>query len=85
MVAVILGLLMLQFYLDTTATILREFVNFIKDNVLINTPITVLVILILFITIYMVRQGIEAIARVNSLVISALSVLRAAVSVWAVQ
>ncbi|MEK4853719.1 endospore germination permease [Paenibacillus sp. FSL H7-0756] len=68
-VAVILGLLMLQFYLDTTATILREFVNFVKDNVLINTPVTVLVILILFITIYMVRQGLEAIARVNSLVI----------------
>ena len=68
-VSTILGLLMLQFYLDTTATILREFVNFIKDNVLINTPVTVLVILILFITIYMVRQGIESIARVNSLVI----------------
>ncbi|NQX47332.1 endospore germination permease [Paenibacillus tritici] len=68
-VSTILGLLMLQFYLDTSATILREFVNFIKDNVLINTPVTVLVILILCISIYMVRQGIEAIARVNSLVI----------------
>lgn len=68
-ISTILGLLMLQFYLDTTATILREFVNFLKDNVLINTPVTVLVILILFITIYMVRQGIEAISRVNSLVI----------------
>ncbi|AIQ39591.1 endospore germination permease [Paenibacillus sp. FSL R5-0912] len=68
-ISTILGLLMLQFYLDTTATILREFVNFIKDNVLINTPVTVLVILILFITIYMVRQGIEAISRVNSLII----------------
>lgn len=67
--AAILGLLMLQFYLDTTATILREFVNFIKDNVLINTPVNVLVILILLITIYMVKQGIEAMARVNSLVI----------------
>lgn len=68
-VSVILGLLMLQFYLDTTATILREFVNFLKDNVLVNTPITVLVVLILLITIYMVREGIESIARVNSLVI----------------
>ncbi|WNS41164.1 endospore germination permease [Paenibacillus sp. MMS20-IR301] len=68
-VAVILGLFMLQFYLDTTATILREFVNFIKDNVLIDTPVTVLVVLILLITIYMVRQGLESIARVNTLVI----------------
>ncbi|CAH1216270.1 Spore germination protein YndE [Paenibacillus auburnensis] len=68
-VATVLGLFMLQFYLDTTATILREFVNFIKDNVLLNTPVTVLVILILLITIYMVRQGIESIARVNSIVI----------------
>jgi spore germination protein KB len=68
-VATILGLLLLQFYLDTSSTILREFINFIKDNVLENTPIPVIVALILFITIYMVRQGIEAIARVNSLVI----------------
>lgn len=68
-VSTILGLLMLQFYLDTTATILREFVNFIKDNVLVETPVTILVFLILFITIYMVRQGIESIARVNTLVI----------------
>lgn len=68
-VAIILGLLMLQFYLDITSTILRVFINFIKDNVLMKTPATVLVILILLITVYMVRQGIEAIARVNSLVI----------------
>ncbi|MEK5235176.1 endospore germination permease [Paenibacillus sp. FSL L8-0470] len=67
--ATILGLLMLQFYLDTSATILREFVNFIKDNVLIDTPVTVMTILILLITIYMVRQGLESIARVNSLVL----------------
>ena len=67
--ATVLGLFMLQFYLDTTATILREFINFIKDNVLLNTPVTVLVILILVITIYMVRQGIESIARVNSIVL----------------
>lgn len=68
-VATILGLLMLQLYLDTSAAILREFVNFIKDNVLIRTPVTVMTILILLITIYMVRQGLETIARVNSLII----------------
>ncbi|KWX87513.1 hypothetical protein AMQ83_12660 [Paenibacillus riograndensis] len=68
-IAVVLGLFMLQFYLDTSATILREIVNFLKDNVLINTPISILCVLILLITIYMVRQGLEAIARVNSLVI----------------
>jgi len=66
-IATILGLLLLQFYLDTTSTILREFVNFIKDNVLLDTPISVLTILILLITIYMVRQGIESIARINSI------------------
>ncbi|MNC07492.1 Spore germination protein YndE [compost metagenome] len=68
-IATVLGLLMLQFYLDITSTILREFVNFLKDNVLVNTPIPILCALILFITIYMVRQGLEVIARVNSLVI----------------
>lgn len=68
-IGTVLGLLMLQFYLDTTSTILREFVNFLKDNVLVNTPISILCTLILLITIYMVRQGLEAIARVNSLVI----------------
>ncbi|WP_410513803.1 endospore germination permease [Paenibacillus sp. BR2-3] len=69
LLATVLGLLLLQFYLDASSTILREFVNFIKDNVLLNTPIAVLTILILFITIYMVSQGIESIARVNSIVI----------------
>lgn len=68
-VAFILGLLMLQYYVDVTATILREFVNFIKDNVLFNTPVMLIAVLILLITIYMVRSGIEPIARVNSIVI----------------
>lgn len=69
LLATLLGLLLLQFYLDTSAIILREFVNFVKDNVLLNTPISVLTTLILVITIYMVRQGIECIARVNSLIL----------------
>ncbi|WP_019913111.1 GerAB/ArcD/ProY family transporter [Paenibacillus sp. HW567] len=69
LIATILGLFMLQFYLDATSVILREFVNFIKDYVLINTPVTVMTLLIVFISIYIVRQGLEAIARVNILVI----------------
>ncbi|MDQ0194066.1 spore germination protein KB [Paenibacillus wynnii] len=69
LIATVLGLLLLQFYLSTSSGILREFVNFIKDNVLLNTPVTVLTLLILLITIYMVKQGIESIARVNSIVI----------------
>ncbi len=69
LLATLLGLLMLQFYLDTTATILREFINFINDNVLVNTPVTILTLFITVISIYMVRQGLEAIARINSLVL----------------
>jgi len=69
LIATVLGLLLLQYYLSTSSGILREFVNFIKDNVLLNTPASALTLLILLITIYMVKQGIESIARVNSIVI----------------
>ncbi|GGG00465.1 spore germination protein KB [Paenibacillus albidus] len=68
-ISVLLGLLLLLFYLDTSSTILREFVNFVKDNVLLKTPVAVIATLILLISIYMVRKGIEVMARVNSLVI----------------
>lgn len=64
----IAGLLLLHFYLDTTATILREFINFIKDNLLLHTPVTVVSFVVMLITFFMAVSGIEAMARVNTII-----------------
>ncbi|MNW35882.1 Spore germination protein YndE [compost metagenome] len=67
--AIVLGIFLLQYYLDASAAIMREFVNFLKDNVLLQTPVFVLVGTSLLIIIYAVHKGIEAIARVNSILV----------------
>ncbi|MNM33432.1 Spore germination protein YndE [compost metagenome] len=65
--AVIIGILLLQYYMDTMAAILREYVNFIRDNVLPNTPDAVLAVIIMLVALYMTDRGIVAIARINSI------------------
>lgn len=67
-VSTLLGLILLQYYLDASSTILREFVNFLKDNVLFQTPVLVLIIISLLIAAYMVHQGITTLSLVNSLI-----------------
>lgn len=67
-VSTLLGLILLQYYLDATTSTLREFVNFLKDNVLFKTPIFVLISIALLITAYMVHQGITTISRVNNMI-----------------
>lgn len=69
LVATILGLIMLQYYLDTTASIFREFINFIKDNILTNTPVILLTGIVAIVTLYIASRGIDAIARINTLVV----------------
>ncbi|KAA9004850.1 GerAB/ArcD/ProY family transporter [Paenibacillus spiritus] len=67
--AFLLGLMLLQYYLDATATILREYINFLKDNVLQNTPASILLVVILGAALYITGRGIESVARVNSIVV----------------
>lgn len=67
-VATLLGLVLLHYYLDASSSILREFVNFLKDNVLFKTPILVLIIISLLIAAYMVHQGISTLSQVNSII-----------------
>ncbi|MGG6314134.1 GerAB/ArcD/ProY family transporter [Paenibacillus macerans] len=67
-VATIVGLFLLQYYLDATASVLREFINFLKDNVLFETPVPVLVAVALLVVVYMAYRGIDVIAKVNSLI-----------------
>ncbi|MBY9081155.1 endospore germination permease [Paenibacillus sp. HN-1] len=66
-VAFIIGILLLQYYMDTTVAILREYVNFIRDNVLLNTPDAVLTVIIMLVALYMADKGIVAISRINSI------------------
>ncbi|NGM82764.1 endospore germination permease [Paenibacillus sp. 7124] len=66
--AVVIGILLLQYYLDLTTNVLRVYVNFIKDNVLLNTPTVITAVIIMLVTLYMISRGIEAISRINSIV-----------------
>ncbi|WP_040677123.1 GerAB/ArcD/ProY family transporter [Paenibacillus sanguinis] len=67
-VSTLLGLILLQYYLDASSSVLREFINFLKDTVLFHTPVLLLIVISLLITAYMVRQGITTLSQVNSLV-----------------
>lgn len=67
-VSTLLGLVLLQYYLDASSSILREFVNFLKDNVLFQTPILVIIVISLLIAAYMVHQGITTLSQVNSMI-----------------
>ncbi|AHV95991.1 GerAB/ArcD/ProY family transporter [Paenibacillus sabinae] len=66
--AVVIGILLLQYYMDLTTNVLRVYVNFIKDNMLLNTPTAITAVIIMLVTLYMINRGIEAISRINSIV-----------------
>lgn len=68
LLSTLLGLILLQYYLDGSASILRGFVNFLRDNVLFETPVAVMVITTLLVIAYMAHQGINTLSRVNSIV-----------------
>lgn len=68
-VAFILGLVLLNYYLDTTASIFREFINFMKDNILMNSPVGLMTAIVTLVSLYIATRGVDAIARINSLIV----------------
>ncbi|WP_036746863.1 GerAB/ArcD/ProY family transporter [Paenibacillus sp. UNC451MF] len=63
-----IGILLTYYYFNTTLIIIREFVNFLAENVLTKTPIYVLLIVTMAVVMYAVGSGIEVIARINMIV-----------------
>lgn len=66
-----IGILLTYYYFTTTLIILREFVNFLAENVLTRTPATVLMVITVGVVLYAVNHGIEVIARINLIVVFA--------------
>ncbi|MBB3113058.1 spore germination protein KB [Paenibacillus phyllosphaerae] len=65
LVAALLGLYLTRYYMTTAAVTLREFTNFISEEIMPNTPELLLKIIIMLVVVYAVIQGIETIVRVN--------------------
>lgn len=59
----IFSLFLVSFYIDNTAIVVRQYVNFISGNVMFETSSVVFTIGILFVSALAVRGGIEVIAR----------------------
>lgn len=70
-VSVVVGLLLVQYYYGTLAAVVREFINFLSDEIMISTPLFVLGAVTMIIGIYASSQGIEVIARVGVIVFGA--------------
>ncbi|MFK7696547.1 endospore germination permease [Paenibacillus sp. HJGM_3] len=66
-----IGLLLTYYYFSTGLIILREFINFLSENVLTLTPASVLIIVSVAVAMYGASQGIEVIARINLVVVMA--------------
>lgn len=65
------GILLTYYYFSTCLIILREFINFLTENVLTETPAYILMTITLVVVMYAVSQGIEVIARINLVVVFA--------------
>ncbi len=66
-----IGILLTYYYFTVALIILREFINFLGENVLIRTPSYMLMIVTVGVALYAVGQGIEVIARINLVVVFA--------------
>lgn len=65
---VVAGLILTEYYISITAVILEEFTNILTDQILLETPSLVMMILIMTVVCYAVHQGIEVIARITGVV-----------------
>ncbi|ANS75899.1 hypothetical protein AWM70_15970 [Paenibacillus yonginensis] len=66
-VGALMGALIVGNFIEETAIVLRQSINFINENVLLNTPFAVILIIMVSIGIYITTQGIEVMARVSSI------------------
>lgn len=67
-VSFVVGLLLAQYYYATLAAVIREFTNFLSDEVMLTTPLFVLGAVTILVGLYAALQGIEVIARAGVIV-----------------
>lgn len=67
-VSIIVGIALAQYYMTTSALIVKEFADFLSDEMLKSTPLLVLAGICLLVSMYAVSLGIEVIARVSFIV-----------------
>lgn len=63
--ALVVGIVLFQYYLITLAEIFQEFANFLVDNILEDTPRFFLMMIALLVIVYAASHGIEVMARVG--------------------
>ncbi|WP_139991004.1 GerAB/ArcD/ProY family transporter [Paenibacillus paridis] len=68
-VAFVIGLVLCAYYFITAATMIRQFANYMSEQIMMNTPLFMLVGIIVLVSVYMVSQGIEAMGRVHFIVL----------------
>ncbi|GGA46400.1 GerAB/ArcD/ProY family transporter [Paenibacillus physcomitrellae] len=68
-VATFMGALILGHFIEETAIVLRQSINFISENVLLKTPFAVILLVMMIVSIYITSQGIEVMARVSSILV----------------
>ncbi|MFC5703091.1 endospore germination permease [Cohnella faecalis] len=66
--AIAVGFILFINYLTMTAGVLREYINFLSDEVLPKTPGYILCVLTLIVVLYSVSHGLEVIARTSAVV-----------------
>ncbi|WP_141504129.1 GerAB/ArcD/ProY family transporter [Paenibacillus luteus] len=69
LVSSVIGLLLCAYYFITAATMIRQFANYMSEQIMMNTPLFMLVGIIVLVSVYMVSQGIEAMGRVHFIVL----------------
>ncbi|MBO9600249.1 MAG: endospore germination permease [Cohnella sp.] len=62
-VAVIVGLVLAQYYLSTLSVIIRELIDFLSDAVLMRTPLLVIGGVAVAVAVYSAIHGLEVVAR----------------------
>ncbi|WP_169082769.1 endospore germination permease [Paenibacillus sp. PL91] len=67
-VSTVIGLVMCGYYFITTVTVVRHFADYMSEQILMMTPLLLLVSIIVLVSVYMASQGIEVMARVHFIV-----------------
>ncbi len=74
-VALIVGLVLAQYYLSTLSVIIRELIDFLSDSVLIRTPLLVIGGVAVAVAIYSAIHGLEVVARTGVIVFGVSGIL----------
>jgi len=80
----VIGLLYAGTFVYFNAFILREFSELLTTNFFAETPQVVFIISTVFLTVYMVRHGLEVLARVNDMVIPLVLFMIGLIAIFAV-